>query len=335
MQQQAQAGMQSMQVAPQNDQATGMTGLAGLNAQNLAGSYQPFNATNQYSGPGFQSTNLQNYQMQGPQSFTGQNVNQYMSPYQQDVVDQQKRGAIQDYARNLPTLGAGAAKMGALNGDRSALMESEANRNLQSQLQGIQATGSQNAFQNAQNQFNTSQGQQLQAGQANLGANLQAQGQQLQQGLTGNQFNQANAQLGAQYGLGAQQLNSQQQQFAANLGLNANQQLLGAGAQMGQLGQNQYNQQMGILSGQNQMGQQQQQLATNVNNLLNQNFQNFQNYPYAQQQFLSGILHGTSPGQLGQQTTTTNYAAAPSMGATVAGLGMGATGLGQLFGSGG
>jgi hypothetical protein len=96
---------------------------------------------------------------------------------------------------------------------------------------------------------------------------------------------------------------------------------------LGNLGQQDYAQQMGIMQGMNQMGTQQQQLSQNVNNALNQNFQNQINYPYAQQAFLSGILHGTSPGALGQQQTQANYGQPPNMMGQLAGLGMGAAGL--------
>ena len=71
----------------------------------------------------------------------------YMSPYQQQVTDYQKSQALRDYniaqqARKAQAIGAGA-----FGGSRQAIAESEAQRNLQSQLQGIEATGRQNAFQ--------------------------------------------------------------------------------------------------------------------------------------------------------------------------------------------
>ena len=332
LQQQAMQGVSNMQVAPQLNQATGMTGLAGLNAQNIAGSYNPFNATNQYSGPQASTVGINQAQQVGTQNYTGANVDQYMSPYMQDVVNQQKTGAVADYARNLPQLGAAATRSGAVGGTRDALVPSEANRNLQGQLQNIQATGSQAGFQNAQQQFNAQQQANLQAQGANQQAGLTTQGQALQQAQGLNQFGLGSAQANAQYGLGAQQLNSQQQQFLSNLGLQGNQQLLGAGAQMGQLGQNLYGQQSGILSAQNQMGTQQQNLSQNVNNALAQNYQNYLNYPYAQQAFLSGILHGTSPGALGAQGTTSQYQQAPNTAGQLAGIG---TGLAGLFGASG
>jgi len=108
---------------------------------------------------------------------------------------------------------------------------------------------------------------------------------------------------------------------------------LGAAQQLGTLGQNDYAQAMGILQAQNALGTQQQQLSQNVNNALNQNFQNAINYPYAQQAFLSGILHGTSPGALGQQQSSSTYAQAPNAMGQVAGLGMGVAGLAGAMGA--
>jgi len=236
MQIQAMQNAQQMNVSPQTSQATGMAGMVGSMA----------------TDPSQYGAALQNY----------------MSPYTQNVINQQQNAAVADYARSLPQLGANAARMGQLGSDRDALVQSEANRNLQSQLQGITASGLQNAYQNAQS---TLQGQQ-------------------------------------QMGLGAAQ-------------------------QLGTLGQNDYAQAMGILQAQNALGTQQQQLSQNVNNALNQNFQNAINYPYAQQAFLSGILHGTSPGALGSEQSSSTYTQAPSMGQQVVGGATSMAGLAGLFGA--
>jgi hypothetical protein len=236
MQQQAMRNMQGMDVSPQTMQASGMAGMVGANALD-PGAYQ-------------------------------QNIQNYLSPYTQNVINQQQNQAIADYARNLPQLGSTASKFGGLGGSREALMEAEANRNLQTQLQGITAAGLQSGYQNAQGAM---------------------QGQQ-------------------QMGLSAAQ-------------------------QLANLGQNHYAQEMGIMQGMNQMGTQQQQLAQNVNNALAQNFSNYTNYPYAQQAFQSGILHGTSPGALGQQQTMAQYGQAPNTMGQMAGLGMGVAGLAGAMGA--
>jgi hypothetical protein len=175
LQQQAQADIAGMQVAPQLGQATGMSGTAGLGGLMAGQNYQ-----NMATSPG------------GIQAF--------MSPYMQNVVDWQKQQAVMDYGRQLPGMQAKAVGSGAYGGSRQAIAESEAQRNLQNQLAGIQATGTQNAFDAAR------QAQQF-------GANLGLQGLQLagQQAATLGQLGQT--QYGQQMGINAaqQQAGAQQQ----------------------------------------------------------------------------------------------------------------------------
>jgi hypothetical protein len=94
----------------------------------------------------------------------------FMSPYMQNVVDRQKLEANRDFTKQLSAQRAQSAGAGAFGGSRSAIAQSEAQRNLNQQLQNIQATGTQRAFE---------QGQQAQQ----FGANLGLQG--LQTGLQG------------------------------------------------------------------------------------------------------------------------------------------------------
>jgi hypothetical protein len=135
--------------------------------------------------------NLQMYQMGGPQQFTGENVSQYMSPYAQQVMDVQKQEALRDFGKGLSAQNLGAARQGTYGGARNILANTEMQRNLQTQLGGIQASGMQNAFQNAQQQFNTSQAQQQAAQQANLQAALGVQQLGSGQSLQAQQANQA------------------------------------------------------------------------------------------------------------------------------------------------
>lgn len=108
----------------------------------------------------------------------------FMSPYMQNVVDVQKQQAVQDYARQIPGLQAQGIRAGARGGTREALLQSEANRNLQNQLQGIQATGTQQAYQGAQDILNRG----TQFGLQGYGQGLQAASTMGQLGQ--NQFNQ-------------------------------------------------------------------------------------------------------------------------------------------------
>lgn len=287
LQNQAFGNIQQMTPSSQNSQATGFAGLAGLGAQNIGQSYQPGQI-------GYNQTGINNYN-QGA-------VNQYMSPYTQDVINAQSNQAIQSYGQSLPQLASATAANGDLGGSREALLQSQANQGLQSQLQGIQASGLQSGFANAQNQFNTQNQLGLQSQTANQNAQLQAQGQGLQS-----------------------------QQFGANLGLQGLQTQLGAASTLGTLGNNQYNQQAGIDTAQLTAGAQQQGLQQTQLNTDYQNFINQQNYPYAQLGYLSDILHGTSTTASGSGIYA-NYQQAPNTLGQVAGLGTAATGLAGLFG---
>lgn len=346
MQQQAFERYAGMQVSPELGEAAGLASLAGRQSGQLGMSYQPmqYQPTN-VSYMGTQAPQLQQYQMGpaervGADRFGSQAMQDYMSPYMSGVVAQQKRGAMQDYARQMPGLRASAARSGALGGTRESLMRSEAQRNLQGQLQGIEATGLQNAFQQAQQQFGADRAAQMQAslanqqaglttGQQNLAAQLGIQQLGAGQSLQSQQLNQA-AQLQAQQqalsqNQTAQQLMEQSKQFGANLGMQGYQQQLAAAGSLGGLGMQNYQQQMGI--GQAQLGAGAQGQAMDQE-LLNQQYQDFinqQQFPYKQAEFGMGILRGIpATGQV-----STLYQQPPSMLGQIAGIGLG---VGSLFG---
>jgi hypothetical protein len=79
-----------------------------------------------------------------------QQTQMYMSPYQQNVIDVNKAEALRDAQKGLTAGNLASAKQGTYGGARNALMMSEADRNLQTKLGNIQATGMQNAFDAAQ-----------------------------------------------------------------------------------------------------------------------------------------------------------------------------------------
>jgi len=87
------------------------------------------------------------------QQFTPQTAQQYMSPYQQAVVDVEKREAIRQSQRPMQDIGSAAVTAGGFGGSRQAILEAEAGRNLQTQLGNIQTKGQQASFENAQKAF--------------------------------------------------------------------------------------------------------------------------------------------------------------------------------------
>jgi hypothetical protein len=230
LQQQSFENAALMQTAPQLGDATAMAGMAGLGALNTQYTFNPYEA----------------------QQFTGNNVQAYMNPYMQNVVERQQADAERQSKIAGQSQQAQAARSGAFGGSGDYLMRGQAAGNLARQKGDIQAQGLQNAYQQAMQQFNTSQGQ-----------------------------NQA-----------AQQLNAQQQQFGAGLGLQGLQAANQSAANLANIGQTQYGQNMGLLSMQNQFGGQQQGQEQNILNNQYQDYLNYQNYPYKQMGFMSDMIRG-------------------------------------------
>jgi hypothetical protein len=177
MQQQAFGGMQSMRPSAQLGTATDMAGIAGLGSLG-AGAQFARQATDPYA------------------------VQSYMSPYMQNVVDYQKQAAVRDYGIAMPRLQAQAVGQGAFGGNRMALQQAEAQRGLMSQLQGIQATGTQKAFEDAQRQ-------------QQFGAQLGLQGYGQALGAAGQLGQLGQTQYGQQMGIleGLNKFGGQQQQL--------------------------------------------------------------------------------------------------------------------------
>jgi len=219
-----------MQTAPQLGDATAMAGMAGLGALNTQYTFNPYQT----------------------QQFTGNNVQAYMSPYMQNVVERQQQDATRQAAIAGQAQQAQAARSGAFGGSGDYLMRGQAAGNLARQKGDIQAQGLQNAYQQAMGQFNQSQAQNL----------------------------------------AGQQLNAQQQQFGAGLGLQGLQTALSGAKSLADIGQTQYGQNVGLLNIQNQFGGQQQQQMQNAINAEYQDYLNAQNYPYKQLGFMSDMLRG-------------------------------------------
>ena len=93
-----------------------------------------------------------------PQSFTQQGMaQQYMSPYLQAALEPQIAEARRQAQIQRMQDAARLSKAGAYGGSRQAIMESELNRNLLRNVADITGTGYQQAFTQAQQQFNTEQ----------------------------------------------------------------------------------------------------------------------------------------------------------------------------------
>lgn len=157
---------------------------------------------------------LQQYQMGPAERITTQSIldrpgttEAYMSPYMQNVVDWQKQQARRDADIANQQIAARAVGQGAFGGSRQAVAQAEADRALLNQLSGIQAIGTQQAFNQAQQQFNAEQQARLAAQQYNQAAGLTV-GQQNLAAKLGIQ------QLGTQTGLQTALANLSAQQQA-------------------------------------------------------------------------------------------------------------------------
>lgn len=252
------------------------------------------------------------------QGFTPANVQAFMNPYQQQVVDEALRQINRqgDIARQ--NLQAQAVRSGAFGGSREGIQRAELERGLSEQrnaaITGALAQGYQSAAQQAQSAFEQQQQRQLAQAQgfqgaAGMAGGLAAQqaglGQQAAQQLA--QAGQMGMQAGAQLGSleaqrAAQALNAAQ--FSGNIGQQlATQELQQAGLGQqaaglyGNLAQQQAglaglysdvaSRQAGILGQQAGLGQAQ---AAGIGNL-------------AQQQFGIGAQLGAGIGALGTQLT--------------------------------
>ncbi len=101
----------------------------------------------------FRQANYNEYQFQQPDMFTGESVGQYMSPYMQSVVDVQKQQAQLDFDRSQAGRDAAAVQAGAFGGSRQAVGDYLAQEGLARQMGDIQASGQQQAFEQAARMF--------------------------------------------------------------------------------------------------------------------------------------------------------------------------------------
>ena len=111
----------------------------------------------------FRMANYNQFGFQQPERFGGMAAAQYMSPYMDAVVDEQKRGAIQDFRRQQAGRDAAAVQAGAFGGSRQAVGDYLSEEGLMDTLGGIEATGRQQAFQQAAQQFGADREARMQA----------------------------------------------------------------------------------------------------------------------------------------------------------------------------
>lgn len=212
----------------------------------------------------------------GPaRQFTGQEVQQYMSPYIENVLDVQKSRAIEDFDRLRGARNTRAVQAGAFGGSRQAVQEGMAEEALLRQMGDIEATGRQAAFEQAGQLFGTDRAAQM--------AQQQAQAGELGRVQTGME---ASRQFGAGQGLAALGAAGAEAGRLATLG----EQARGADIQGAQL-----------LEGIGKAQQAEQQAGLDI---AYQDFLRQQGYPMEQLGQLSSMLHGLPIAPAGSQTST-------------------------------
>ena len=165
---------------------------SGYQAGQFDPGYQAGDLARQYSGPTFEAGT----------STDPTQIQDYMNPYTQLVTDVQKREARKQSDITGSNIAQQAAQSGGLGGYREAIMQSEREGDLAQQLQDIQATGDQAAYQQAMQAMEADRAARLQ--EAQFGT--QVRGQDIQAFQAGESARQQAAQMG---------LSAQQQEEAA------------------------------------------------------------------------------------------------------------------------
>ena len=267
--------------------------------------YTPTQFTNQFAAPQqYQATTFT------PDQYSQQAIQPYMNPYLESVLEPQRREAQRqaEIARNQ--MQSRMAQAGAYGGSRQAIMEAEAQRNLQSQLSDITGKGYATAFDVAQQQFAAEQARRMQAEQLReqsrqFGAQqgMTAAELQARYGLSADQAAEASrqfaaqqaaqqAQLGAQYGLEAQRLGEQSRQYGAGYGLDALSRQMQALQAQGALGATESQVGLANLAAQLQGGAMQRGIEQEGLTADYQQYLRETQFPYEQLKFQQSMLAG-------------------------------------------
>ena len=329
-QQQARYDAAQLQTPGQFDVGTGLVGAAGL--AGLAANYDPTQFTaqqvqapqlslpSQVTAQNIDVGGIRAAQMDMPDTFGAEQAQQYMSPYMQSVVEMQKQAAAREAQLAGTRASLAAARRPGVSGSSGQLIaQAERERGLLDRLGQIQATGSQAAFEQAQQQFERDRSARMQAQMANLSNEQQARVQNEANRLQAAGMNQQRAleaalanqraelgvqELGAQTSLEAQRANQQamleaqrlgeqSRQFGSEFGLRGQELGLRAGETMARIGSAEQAAELDRLKFQEAMGQLSQADQQRLYDLQYQDFRAQQQYPYQQIGFMSDILRGS------------------------------------------
>ena len=296
----------------------------------------------------FRQANYNEYDFQQPDMFTGQAVQNYMSPYMQNVVDVQKQQAQLDFDRSQAGRDASAVQAGAFGGSRQAVGDYLAQEGLARQMGDIQATGQQQAFQQAATQFGADRAAQMDmerlrgAELARVQAGRAGELGRVQTGEVGETARVQAASAAEQARV--QQAIEQSRQFGAGQALAAEQAAIGAAGQMGTMGQGIGALGMNVGSlGQSLVGLGEKQRAADIQGAqlletigrdiraedqarLDMSYEDFarqRDYPMQQYEKMAGILRGVPVTPNVEEQRMVNYnPLQQALGAGISGLGL-------------
>jgi len=228
-------------------------------------------------------------------TFGAPEASAYMSPYASNVTDIAVREARKqaDLAKSAGALG--SIGRGTFGGARQALLQAEQERGAGQNIANIRAQGQQDAYLNAQKQFEADQARRIQTAQL---------GQQAQQYQAG---------LGKDIGLAG---------LTTGIDASGKQAAVAAATQTANLER---------LKAQAATEGEKQALQQQIDDLKYQTFQEQQNYQKQQLEYLSNILRGNAAA-LG--STQVQYTPQPSTISQIGGLGLAGLGLANVLGKG-
>lgn len=248
---------------------------------------------------GYQAGPLEQMGVRQAPVFDGDVASFYMSPYQQNITDIALQEARLEADRQRSQSALGSISRGTFGGARNALAQATADTGNVANMAKIRAQGQQDAFLNAQQQFERDRT----AGMATDRANLESE-------------------------LDRRKLEQQAQQFQAGLGKD----LFATGLSglsdtskgIGALASAEQDAILSRLQAQSAVGNAQQQLAQDVLDKQYQEAMEQRDWGKRQLEFYSNILRGNA-GALG--TTQVQYSPAPDPTSQIAGLGLAGLGL--------
>lgn len=271
--------------------------IFGSNAQagqNIANAANPF----QFSASGFSAADSTAGQFDPTRTFDSAAAQQYMSPYIQNVLQDQMANQRRQFDISQGDRDAQAVRIGAFGGSRQAVQQSLAEDDLQRNMGQTFNQGLQSAYTDAQGMFQADRGAQFSREQAQIAENARAQGlgaQELGRVQAGDAGEQARVQ-GSQADENARA--TQERLQAMGFSAEQAQQMLGAGELDRATGIQ--NAQLLEALGMSQEARQQAGL-----DIAYQDFVRQQAYPEQQLQMMSSILRGVP---IENSTTTTAYA---------------------------